>query len=163
MCDSKRIGLFIGSFDPFHIGHREVVLTALNTCLFDKIVICVGTNPSKKYMFSEYERVNFIKESFSSDDYENRIDVISRQNMMACDIAREINANALIKGIRNQSDAANEIEQANVNTYLGHVPTLLIPTSNLVSHVSSTLVRTLIDNRKDGINDYNVRELLGRE
>ena len=114
-------------------------------------------------MFSEYERVNFIKESFSSDDYENRIDVISRQNMMACDIAREINANVLIKGIRNQSDAANEIEQANVNTYLGHVPTLLIPTSNFVSHVSSTLVRTLIDNRKDGINDYNVRELLGRE
>ena len=97
MGDNKRIGLFIGSFDPFHIGHREVVLTALNTCLFDKIIICVGTNPSKKYMFSEYERVNFIKESFSSDDYENRIDVISRQNMMACDIAREINANVLMK------------------------------------------------------------------
>ena len=73
MGDNKRIGLFIGSFDPFHIGHREVVLTALNTCLFDKIVICVGTNPSKKYMFSEYERMNFIKEAFSSDDYENKV------------------------------------------------------------------------------------------
>lgn len=58
---------------------------------------------------------------------------------------------------------SNPISSAIANTYLGHVPTLLIPTCNLVSHVSSTIVRTLIDNRKDGINDYNVREFLSRE
>ena len=58
---------------------------------------------------------------------------------------------------------SNPIPSAIVNTYLRHVPTLLIPTCNLVSHVSSTLVRTLTDNRRDGINDYNVIEFLGRE
>ena len=65
--------------------------------------------------------------------------------------------------VKKRSVGSNPTSSAIVNTYLRHVPTLLIPTCNLVSHVSSTLVRTLIDNRKDGINDYNVRELLGRE
>lgn len=146
MDDNKRIGLFIGSFDPFHIGHREVVITALNTFLFDKIVICVGTNSSKKYMFSSYERVNIIREIFSSHEFGGKIDVISRENMMTCDVAREIHASTIIKGVRNQSDAASEIEQANVNMHLANIPTLLIPTSNLLSHVSSTLVRDLINN-----------------
>ncbi|MGI6233335.1 MAG: pantetheine-phosphate adenylyltransferase [Prevotella sp.] len=138
-----RTALFVGSFDPFTIGHDNIARRALK--LFDRLVIGVGINPEKKYMFSEERRVGFIRELYSD---EPRVKVVTFSDL-AVDLAHRENAHFIVKGVRSTRDFEYEREMADLNQQLGDVETVLLMADPRLSSVSSTAVRQLIFFHKD--------------
>lgn len=132
-----RIGLFVGSFDPFTTGHASVVRRALP--LFDRLVIGVGVNPEKNYEFTADERVAAIRSLYKDD---NRIDVQSYSDF-AVDLARRVGAKFIVKGVRNTQDFEYERVQAEFNRRLGNIETILLYTEPELESISSTAVRQL--------------------
>ena len=138
-----RTGLFIGSFDPFTIGHHSVVRRALP--LFDKLVIGVGVNERKKYMYSTEVRVKTIAEIYAD---EPKIEV-KAYNDLAVDFAHREGAWFIVKGVRSVKDFEYEREQADINRQIGGIETVFIYSEPKWESVSSTLVRELIHFRRD--------------
>ncbi len=138
-----RTGLFIGSFDPFTIGHHSVVRRALP--LFDKLVIGVGVNERKKYMYSTEVRVKTIAEIYAD---EPKIEV-KVYNDLAVDFAHREGAWFIVKGVRSVKDFEYEREQADINRQIGGIETVFIYSEPKWESVSSTLVRELIHFGRD--------------
>lgn len=138
-----RTGLFIGSFDPFTIGHHSVVRRALP--LFDKLVIGVGVNERKKYMYSTEVRVKTIAEIYAD---EPKIEV-KAYNDLAVDFAHREGAWFFVKGVRSVKDFEYEREQADINRQIGGIETVFIYSEPKWESVSSTLVRELIHFGRD--------------
>lgn len=130
-------GLFVGSFDPFTIGHDSIVRRALP--LFDHIIIGVGVNERKKYMLSAEERVNRIKRLYAD---EPKIEVKAYSDL-TIDFARREQATYIIKGVRSVKDFEYEREQADVNRLLSGVETIFLYAEPQLSSISSTMVREL--------------------
>ena len=130
-------GLFVGSFDPFTIGHASIVRRALP--LFDHIIIGVGVNERKKYMLSAEERVRRIKRLYAE---EPKIEVKAYSDL-TIDFARREQATYIIKGVRSVKDFEYEREQADVNRLLSGVETILLYAEPQLSSISSTMVREL--------------------
>jgi pantetheine-phosphate adenylyltransferase len=138
-----RIGLFIGSFDPFTIGHHSVVRRALP--LFDKLIIGVGVNERKKYMYSTEVRVKTIAEIYAD---EPKIEV-KAYNDLAVDFAHREGAWFIVKGVRSVKDFEYEREQADINRQIGGIETVFIYSEPKWESVSSTLIRELIHFGRD--------------
>jgi pantetheine-phosphate adenylyltransferase len=134
----NKIALFPGSFDPFHKGHRYVVNVALQ--LFDEVYICIAMNPHKKGYFEPVARVSMIEAIFKD---EPRVKVISTDGLVFKK-AQEIGASFIIKGARNGNDFTDETAQADINWKLGKMPTIVVPTPNTLSHISSTAIRSIL-------------------
>ena len=130
-------GLFVGSFDPFTIGHDSIVRRALP--LFDHIIIGVGVNERKKYMLDAEERVNRIKRLYAD---EPKIEVKAYSDL-TIDFARREQATYIIKGIRSVKDFEYEREQADVNRLLSGVETIFLYAEPQLSSISSSMVREL--------------------
>lgn len=130
-------GLFVGSFDPFTIGHASIVRRALP--LFDHIIIGVGVNERKKYMLSAEERVKRIKRLYAD---EPKIEVRAYSDL-TIDFARREQATYIIKGIRSVKDFEYEREQADVNRLLSGVETIFLYAEPQLSSISSSMVREL--------------------
>ena len=148
----SKIALFPGSFDPFHKGHRYVVNAALR--LFDEVYICVAVNPLKKGYFEPKARVSMIETIFRE---EPRVKVISTDGLVFKK-AQEVGASFIIKGARNGSDFTDEVAQADINWNLGKMPTIVIPTPNTLSYISSTAIRSILQTCKG--DSSMVRELM---
>jgi pantetheine-phosphate adenylyltransferase len=136
----KRVGIFVGSFDPFTIGHDSIVRRALP--LFDKLVIgVVGDHVSKPYLKPAEERMQVIRHLYEGDE---RIEVKPYYGL-AVDFARQEGAHYIIKGVRSVKDFEYEREQADVNRQISHgeVDTLLLFSEPQLSSVSSSIVREL--------------------
>ena len=132
-----KIGVFTGSFNPFTIGHYDIVRRALG--VFDKIIIGVGENREKKTVVLPQERVENIRKIYKND---NRIEVKSYSGLTV-DFAKENGASFIIRGIRSAADYDFESMQADINMRLGGVDTLIIFSKPELSSVSSSLVREL--------------------
>ena len=130
-------GLFVGSFDPFTIGHDSIVRRALP--LFDHIIIGVGVNERKKYMLSAEERVKRIKRLYAD---EPKIEVKSYSDL-TIDFARREQATYIIKGVRSVKDFEYEREQADVNRLLSGVETIFLYAEPQLLSISSSMVREL--------------------
>lgn len=130
-------GLFVGSFDPFTIGHASIVRRAL--LLFDHIIIGVGVNERKKYMLDAEERVNRIKRLYAD---EPKIEVKAYSDL-TIDFARREQATYIIKGVRSVKDFEYEREQADVNRLLSGVETIFLYAEPQLSSISSSMVREL--------------------
>lgn len=130
-------GLFVGSFDPFTIGHASIVRRALP--LFDHIIIGVGVNERKKYMLDAEERVNRIKRLYAD---EPKIEVKAYSDL-TIDFARREQATYIIKGVRSVKDFEYEREQADVNRLLSGVETIFLYAEPQLSSISSSMVREL--------------------
>lgn len=130
-------GLFVGSFDPFTIGHESIVRRALP--LFDHIIIGVGVNERKKYMLDAEERVKRIKRLYAD---EPKIEVKAYSDL-TIDFARREQATYIIKGVRSVKDFEYEREQADVNRLLSGVETIFLYAEPQLSIISSTMVREL--------------------
>ena len=130
-------GLFVGSFDPFTIGHDSIVRRALP--LFDHIIIGVGVNERKKYMLVAEERVMRIKRLYADNP---KIEVKAYSNL-TIDFARREQATYIIKGVRSVKDFEYEREQADVNRLLSGVETIFLYAEPQLSSISSTMVREL--------------------
>lgn len=137
----SRIALFPGSFDPITIGHVDVITRSLD--LFDKIIIGVGNNTSKNYMFPLQDRVQWIKDSFA--DYP-QVEVHS-YNGLTVEFCKKAHARFILRGLRTSADFEFEKAIAQMNHYMERgIETVFILSSPQYAPVSSTIVRDIIRN-----------------
>ena len=135
--------LFPGSFDPITLGHYDIIQRA--TALFDEIIVAVGENADKRYMFSVEERKAFIKKAFA---HEKKIKVVSYQGLTV-DFCKKMDTEFILRGLRNPADFEFERAIAHTNRDLGGVETIFLLTAVKTSHISSSIVRDVIRNRGD--------------
>jgi len=135
--------LFPGSFDPITNGHEDILLRALP--LFDEIIIGVGFNSEKKFMFSLEERINFIKKTFKKH---KKVKVKSYDGL-TINYCKTIEANFILRGLRNPADFEFEKAIAHTNRKLSGIETVFLLTSAKTSFVSSSIVREIIKNKGD--------------
>ena len=131
-----RVALFPGSFDPFHNGHLEVVERA--TALFDEVVVAALRNPQKvEPLFSIDERTEMLEESVA---HLERVRIVGVATLVV-NVARDVGACAIVKGLRAVSDFENELQMAQMNRQLSGVETIFIPTSSEHAFIASRLLR----------------------
>ena len=135
--------VFPGSFDPITLGHQDIILRALPMC--DELIIAVGENINKKYLFSLKERLDFINETHG---HEPKIKVESFQGL-TINFCKVVNATAIIRGLRNPADFEFEKSVAQVNRRLSGIETLFLLTAADYSYISSSIVREIINNNGD--------------
>lgn len=131
--------LYPGSFDPFHNGHRELVETA--GYLFDEVVVAAMVNPQKgQPLFSLEDREQMIKESVTHLDNVR----VTHFDHLVVEVAKEIGADFIIKGLRAPSDFEAEMAQAQMNLAISGVHTLFIPTASANSYLASKYIRDIV-------------------
>ena len=130
-------GLFPGSFDPFTLGHADIVRRALS--LFDEVVIAVGYNESKAGWMPVEDRLSSIRRLYAD---EPRVTVESYTGLTV-DFAKECGITAIIRGVRTTADFEYEMQLADVNRQLTGIETILLPASPQLASLSSSIVREL--------------------
>ncbi len=134
-----RIAIFPGSFDPFTKGHQAIVEQALR--LFDRVVIAIGENIGKRSLLSLEARKQLIADLYAGDE---RVECISYSTLTG-DVAREVGASAIVRGVRNGIDFEYERTLAQTNSRLfPEIETVLLLTPPTLSDVSSSTVRELL-------------------
>jgi len=132
--------VFPGSFDPLTLGHEDIIKRAIP--LFHEIVIAIGINSEKKYMFSLAERKRFIEETFKN---EPKVSVITYEGLTV-DLCLKIKANYILRGLRNPADFEFEKAIAHTNRRLSKIETVFLLTAAKTSYISSSIVRDVIRN-----------------
>ena len=135
--------VFPGSFDPITIGHQDIVNRGLK--IFDEIIIGVGENTDKKYMFSSNERFDFVSKTFEAD---TKV-LIKTYDGLTVDFCKKNNAEFIIRGLRNPADFEFEKSIALTNREMTGIETVFFLTSPKNSYISSSIVRDLIKNKGD--------------
>ena len=115
----QRVALFPGSFDPFTCGHESIVRRALP--LFDRFIIAIGVNADKRSFMTMEQRKAFIESVFKDDP---RVQVITYSNMTV-EIAQELGAQFIVRGVRLIQDFENEKHLAEVNRDLTGIETIV--------------------------------------
>ena len=132
--------VFPGSFDPITIGHVDIIKRGMK--VFDEIIIAVGNNSDKKYMFPKEKRVEFVKNTFINSD----IIKIESYYGLTVDFCKKNNTEFMIRGLRNPTDFEFEKSIALTNREMTDVETIYFLTSPENSFISSSIVRDLIRN-----------------
>ena len=135
--------VFPGSFDPVTLGHYDIINRGL--ALFDEIIIAIGVNTDKKYMFSLEERKRFIAEAFKA---ESRIKVMHYEGL-TIDFCKQQQASFMLRGLRNPADFEFEKAIAHMNHRLSGIETIFMLTSPDKSYISSSIVREVIKHGGD--------------
>lgn len=130
--------LYPGSFDPFTVGHADIVKRAFQFC--DSIVIAVGVNGDKSPLYPIEVRIDAIRRYYAGD---KRIKVISYDGLTVNAI-RDENADAILRGIRSVTDFEVERYMADINRALDGVETVFLPASPTLQHISSSMVKELL-------------------
>ena len=130
------VALYPGSFDPIHNGHVEIVETASR--LFDRVVVAAMRNPQKgEPLFSLDEREDLIEESLG---HLGNVTVTMFSSLVV-DLARDMGADFIVKGLRAVSDFESELQMAQMNRNISGVDTLFIPSASGNSFLASKLIR----------------------
>lgn len=135
--------LFPGSFDPLTLGHLDIITRGIK--VFDEVVIAIGVNADKKYMFSLDERLTFIKEAFKDQP---KVKVMTYKGL-TIDFCKEIDAQFILRGLRNPADFEFEKAIAHTNRKLSKIETVFLLTAASTSYISSSIVRDVIRNNGD--------------
>ncbi len=136
--------IFPGSFDPLTKGHEALVKRGLE--LFDEIIVAIGTNANKKYLFSLEERIGFIQKTF---DNEPRVKVESYDGL-TIEYCKQKEAQFMLRGLRTSADFEFERAIAQINKeMMPTVETVFLITSAELSAISSSIVRDIIKNKGD--------------
>jgi pantetheine-phosphate adenylyltransferase len=144
MANSKRVAVFPGSFDPITLGHEDIVLRSLS--LFDEIIIAIGTNSAKSYMYSLEQRLAMIKAVFVN---EPRVKVDTFTGLTV-DYCRSKSIGYILRGLRTSSDFEFEraIGQMNKAMY-PELETVFYLSDPGLSAINSTIVRDILKNGGD--------------
>lgn len=135
--------VFPGSFDPVTIGHQDIIHRGLK--VFDEIIIGIGENLDKKYMFSSKERFDFVSKTFEA---ETKV-YVKTYDGLTVDFCKKNNAEFIIRGLRNPADFEFEKSIALTNREMTGIETVFFLTSPENSFISSSIVRDLIKNKGD--------------
>ena len=135
--------IFPGSFDPITLGHYDIIQRGIS--LFDELIIAIGVNADKTYMFGQEERERFITEAFIN---EPKIKVMTYSGL-TIDFCREVDAQYILRGLRNAGDFEFEKAIAHTNRKLSGIETVFLLTSSGLSYISSSIVRDVIRNGGD--------------
>jgi pantetheine-phosphate adenylyltransferase len=129
-----KLAIYAGSFDPITNGHLDVLRRALK--IFDKVIIAVGENPSKNYLFSVKERIDMIKKVVKGNV---EVDHFSGLLMK---FAKKKKASAIIRGLRAVSDFDYEFQMALMNRKIcSEIETIFIMTRGMYSYLSASIVK----------------------
>ena len=138
-----RTGIFVGTFDPFTIGHASIVRRALP--LFDRLIIGIGINEQKKCMLSIEERLEAITALYRK---EPKITVKTYTDL-AVNFAHRERAQYIVRGVRTVADFEYERIQADINRRIGNIETLLLFAEPQLESISSSMVRELKNFNRD--------------
>lgn len=134
-----KIAIYAGSFDPFTKGHQNVIDRGLR--VFDKIIVALAHNVSKKTIFSFDDRIEIIKEIYKDRD---NIVIDSFEGLLV-DYSKKIGTSILLRGMRSVSDFEYELQMALANkTLYSEIETIFIVTDSKYSHISSSLIREIV-------------------
>ena len=137
MCSDMQKVLFPGSFDPFTLGHADIVRRALE--VFDGVVVAVGYNEQKKGWLPVEERVEAIRKLYKD---EPRV-MVESYTGLTVDFAKARGIGVIVRGVRTTADFEYEMQMADVNRRLAGIETLLLPASPQLASLSSSIVREL--------------------
>jgi pantetheine-phosphate adenylyltransferase len=139
----KRIAIFPGSFDPITLGHFDIIQRGVS--LFDEVIVAIGINADKKYMFSLEERKHFIEEAFKD---EPKVSVVTYEGL-TIDLCKKMKAHFILRGLRNPADFEFEKAIAHTNRRLSKIETVFLLTAAKTSYISSSIVRDVLRNGGD--------------
>lgn len=142
--DNKRIAVFPGTFDPFTLGHKNIVERALK--MFDKVIIAIGINCNKKPLFPLNERISTIRGYYAD---EKNVQVESYEGLTV-DFCKKNSASFIIRGLRSSNDFLFERDIAHANAQLTpEIETIFLVTPPELSYISSSMVREVYINGGD--------------
>lgn len=135
--------IFPGSFDPITLGHYDIINRGVK--LFDQLIIAIGVNAEKKYMFSLEKRKKFIENSFKNNP---KIKVVTYKGLTV-DFCKKNDVDFILRGLRNPADFEFEKAIAHTNRNLSTIETVFLLTAAKTSYISSSIVRDVIRNNGD--------------
>ena len=138
-----RKAIFPGSFDPITNGHFDIIKRGVS--LFDEVIVAIGVNAEKKYMFSLEERKRFIEEAFKD---EPKVRVITYSGL-TIDLCKKEKADFILRGLRNPADFEFEKAIAHTNRVMSKIETVFLLTAARTSFISSSIVRDVLRNGGD--------------
>ncbi len=136
----RKIGLFPGSFDPFTKGHEVVVTKALT--LFDEVIIAIGVNSKKTYLFDLDKRVKHIEVLMVN--YPN-VRVMTYQKLTV-EFCKEVGANFIVRGLRDSKDFEYEKSIAHMNAEISEIETVFLLTAQKFGAINASIVREIYRN-----------------
>ena len=135
--------VFPGSFDPVTLGHLDIINRGLP--LFDEIIVAIGVNAEKKYMFTLEQRKKFLEETFKNVPNIKIVDYTG----LTIDLCEKMDAAFILRGLRNPADFEFEKAIAHTNRKLSKIETVFLLTAASTSYISSSIVRDVIRNNGD--------------
>ena len=135
--------VFPGSFDPITLGHIDILNRSIR--LFDEIIIAIGVNADKKYMFSLEDRKKHLEDTFKN---ESKIKIATYTGLTV-DFCKKEKANFILRGLRNSTDFTYEQSIAQTNASLSGIESIFLVCTPSVSNISSSIVRDVIRNGGD--------------
>mgnify|MGYP006318442567 FL=1 len=135
--------IFPGSFDPITNGHYDIIKRGVS--LFDEVIVAIGVNAEKKYMFALEDRKRFIEEAFKD---EPKVKVITYSGL-TIDLCKKENAEFILRGLRNPADFEFEKAIAHTNRMMSKIETVFLLTAARTSFISSSIVRDVLRNGGD--------------
>lgn len=135
--------IFPGSFDPITLGHYDIIKRGVT--LFDEVIVAIGINADKNYMFSLEERQKFIEDAFAN---EPKIKIMTYQGLTV-DFCKDVDAQFILRGLRNPADFEFEKAIAHTNRNLSTIETVFLLTASKTSYIASSIVRDVIRNNGD--------------
>ncbi|MBC95629.1 pantetheine-phosphate adenylyltransferase [bacterium] len=152
------ITIYPGSFDPVHHGHVRIVETAAT--MFDQVIVVAMQNREKKGFLSIEKRQELLKTTFGHLD-----NVVTESSTgLVVDVAKALNADTIIKGLRSSADFEIEMQMAQTNKKISQINTIFIPTDPEYSYISSRFIREIASEGGDvsGLVPKPVSDLLKR-
>lgn len=150
--------IFAGSFDPFTNGHLDTVERA--ALLFESVVVAVATNTNKKSLFSSEEKITLIEEAIK---HLENVEVMNHTGGLTVDLALEVGARVMIRGVRSVKDFEYEVDIAHMNkVQAAHVETILMTSKPEYTFISSSMIKEVLqfDGNISGLVPENVEKAL---
>lgn len=135
--------IFPGSFDPITLGHYDIIQRGLQ--LFDHLVVAIGDNSDKSYRFSITERLQFLQQTFKNQP---RIEITTYSGLTV-DYCKSIDAQFILRGLRNPADFEFEKAIAHTNRTLSKIETVFLLTASDKAFISSSIVRDVLKHKGD--------------